>query len=263
MIKKICFVLIFLCVLILNSCNNADIIDKNEKEWLSKHPELVVGISTNAPPYQFVNNKGKISGIFIDFLSLIEKKLDYKFKKVYHSDFSKLLSDTKDGTIDILLEVQKTEERQKYLNFTPYLLSHPHVIVVRKSTEGISSIYHLINKKTSVVNNYAVQEYLLKKYPQINLTLLPDDVRCLRSVSTGQTHAFICQQAVATYYIETEGISNLKISGEIDYANELAIASRKDLDTLNIILSKAVNSISKNEKLKIYNNWLFSTVKPY
>jgi PAS domain S-box-containing protein len=256
---------IFLTVFLssLFSCYNSEIITKNEKEWLKKHPNLVVGLSPNAPPYQFVNEKGEISGIFIDFLTIIENKIDYKFKRIYQSDFSKLLNDTKEGAVDILLEVQETEERKTFLNFTPYLLAHNHIIVVKKSENNIENIVDLKSKSIAVVNKYAIQEYLSKNYPDYKLLPLIDDVACLREVSTGLSDAFICQQAVATYYIEKEGISNLKIAGEFNYSNKLAIASRKDLDTLNIILTKAVNSISKNEKLKIYNNWLSYTIKPF
>jgi two-component system sensor histidine kinase EvgS len=248
---------------ILVGCNNTPILNETEKDWLKQHDNLIVGISPNAPPYQFVNDQGEICGIFIDFLSIIESRLNYKFRKVYESDFSKLLASTKDGTVDLLLEVQKTDERLQYLNFTPLLTSHNHVIVVRKSQQGISTVDDLKDKEIAVVSKYAVQEYLTQNYPDFNLLPLIDDVNCLRAVSTGHVDAFICQQAVATYYIENEGISNLKISGEIKYKNDLAIASRKDLDVLNAILLKAVNSISKNEKQKVYNNWLSYTVKPY
>ncbi|WP_299526574.1 transporter substrate-binding domain-containing protein [uncultured Lutibacter sp.] len=255
--------LIYSLLFFLISCNNSDIITRSEKEWLKQHPNLVVGLSPNAPPYQFVNEKGKISGIFIDFFSIIEKRIDYKFKKVYESDFAKLLNDTKEGNVDVILEVQQTDEREKYLNFTSFLLSHNHVIITSVSQQEIISINDLKDKKIAVTNLYAVQEYLSKKYPEYKLIPFSDDIACLRAVSTGQADAFVCQQAVATYYIEKEGISNLNIAGEINYTNELAIASRKSLDTLNTILTKAVNSISKNEKRKIYKNWLSYTVKPF
>ena len=250
-------------ILIISACEKVDIIDKNEKEWLKQHPNLIVGLSPNAPPYQFINEKGEEVGIFIDFLTIIEKRIDYKFKKVYQSDFSKLLIDTKVGSVDVLLEVQKTDERQQFLNFTPSLLSHKHVIVVRNTEQNISSIDDLKGKDIAVCNLYAVQEYLTKNYPTYSILPLFDDITCLRAVSTGQADAFISQQAVATYYIENQGISNLKIVGEIDYSNELAIASRKNLDTLNTVLSKAVNSISKTEKQNIYSNWLSYEAKPY
>ena len=257
------YCLLIMIIVGVYACNSEHIISRSEKVWLMQHPNLTVGLSPNAPPYQFINDKGEMCGIFIDFLTIIESSLNYKFKKVYQSDFSKLLSDIKTGDVDLLLEVQKTEEREKFLNFTQDLLSHPHVIVVRKSQQGISSIDDLKDRNIAVVNKYAVQEYLTNNFPQLKLNPLFDDVSCLRAVSTGQADAFICQQAVATYYIEAEGISNLKISGSITYENELAIASRKDYEPLNSILSKAVNSISKTEKQKIYNNWLSYTVQPF
>lgn len=255
---------LFLIVLItVFSCNRSNIVNTKEKEWLKKHPDLVVGISPNAPPYEFVDENGEINGIFIDFLSIIEDRIDYKFKRVYQSDFSKMLEDTRNGDIDVLIEIQKTEEREKYLSFTPFLLSHSHIIVVKKSHQKINSIEDLTNKSIAVVNKYAVQEYLSHNYPHLQLVPFIDDISCLRAVSLGQADAFICQQAVATFYIDSEGISNLSISGEINYENELAIACRKELDTLHIILTNAVNSISKNEKQKIYSKWLSYAIVPF
>ncbi len=80
--NRIKYGLIFTLLIFLFSCNNSDIITKSEKEWLKQHPNLIVGLSPNAPPYQFVNEKGLEVGIFIDFFAIIEKRLDYKFKKV-------------------------------------------------------------------------------------------------------------------------------------------------------------------------------------
>jgi PAS domain S-box-containing protein len=263
--KTIIAVLIFPLFLLQFSCTKSDSINKNEMEWLKNHPNLNIGISPNQPPYQFIDEKGEVSGMFIDFLTIIEDRLDYKFKKIYEPDWTKLLTDAKEGRVDIVLQIQETDERKNYLNFTPFLVSHKHVIVekINNNRHDITSIADLKNKKIAVVNSFAIQEYLLKKYPGYSIIPVFDNVIGLRTVSTGQADAFICQQAVATYYIETEGISNLEIVGEIDYSNELAIASRKNLDTLNAILSKAVNSITKKEKQNIYSRWLSYEVKRF
>ena len=245
------------------SCNNSDVITKSEKEWLKQHPNLSVGISPDQPPYQYIDKKGKISGMFIDYLTIIEDRLDYKFKKVNQPDWTKLLADAKEGNIDIILQIQETEVRKEFLNFTPVIISHKHVIVVKNTEENITSIYDLKRKKIAVCTSFAIQEYLVKTYPNYYIIPYLDNITGLRAVATGQADAFITQQAVATFYIETEGISNLKIVNEIDYSNKLAIASRKNLDTLNTILTKAVNSITKTEKQNIDNNWLSYEVKPF
>jgi signal transduction histidine kinase len=262
-LKRIIYFLSLLLLALLSSCDKSELINESDKAWLKQHPNLTVGISPNAPPYQFVNDNGELCGIFIDFWTIIEKRLGYKFKKVYDSDFSKLLSGVKNGNIDVLLEIQKTDERATFLNFTPTLLSHSHVIVTRKSITNVSSIYDLKDKNVAVVNKYAIQEYLSTKYPTLKLTPYYDDIECLRAVSTGNADAFICQEAVATYYIESEGISNLKIAGGLDYQNQLSIACTKNYAELNSILTKAVNSINHEEKQEIYTKWLSFKVVPF
>ena len=261
--KNIKHSLFHIALFFLISCNSTDILTRSEKEWLLQHPNLTVGISTNGPPYQFLNDKGETKGIFIDFLSIIEKQIDYKFKRTYEYDYTKLLNDTKEGRVDVLVEIQRTDERETYLKFTPFLLSHNHVIVTRVSQQEIKSINDLKDKKIAVCSSHAVHQYLSIQHPEFKLTLVPESVDGLRAVSTDQVDVFICQQGIATYHIQNEGISNLKIVGEVNYSNELAIASRKSLDTLNTILTKAVNSITKKEKQRIYNNWLSYTVKPF
>ena len=62
------YFLFFILVVVTSSCGRKNIINEDEINWLKRHRYLVVGISPNAPPYQFVDDKGKVSGIFIDFL---------------------------------------------------------------------------------------------------------------------------------------------------------------------------------------------------
>jgi len=263
MSKLINLILFLFATGVFYACDNDEIINESEKEWLKKHPDLAVGISPNAPPYEYVSENDELRGVFIDYLLLIESRIGYKFTRVYESDFSKQLQDAREGAIDLLIEIQKTDERQQFLEFTPYVISHPHIIVTRKAELNILNINDLEFKNVAVVNKYAVHEYLLKNYPNINLLPLPDDLSCLKAVSAGQVDAFICQQAVAIYYMDTEGISNLKIVGSINYKNELGFATRKNLDTLNTIITKAVNSISNHEKQQIYSKYLSFIQYPF
>ncbi len=257
---------LFLLIMVLASfvsCNQSEFLNNSEKDWLKNHPNLTIGISPNEPPYQFVNEKGEVCGVFVDFLNIIEQRLDYKFKKVYNSDFSKLLNEIEERKLDVLLEVQNTKDRLDFMDFTPPLLSHSHVIITKKSENSIASLDDLTGKNVVVVNNYAVHEYLIQNQPDLELTPLSDYIECLRSVSMGNSNAFVCQQAVATYFIEKEGISNLKIVGSIDYVNHLSIGVRKDYSILSTILTKAVNSISDNQKHSTVNKWLSIKIIPF
>lgn len=257
------YALLFALIFGVFACTTAPVLNKSDKQWLKQHPNITVAILTYMPPYSFIDDEGKVVGIFVDFLSIIESKLNYSFIKIYEPNLPKLYSDFSKGELDVVINVQKTEERQKYLNFTPYIVSYPHVIVVKNSNENIFSINDLYDKRVSVVDGYAVQEFLMKNYPKLNLIPEVDYESSLRALAVGQVDAFICQQSVALWYIEKEGISNLKILSEIGYKNELSIGTRKDIEHLNDILAKAVNSISENEKQKTYDTWIKHVTYPF
>jgi len=257
------YALLFAILFGIYSCERTPILTKDDKKWLREHPNLTVGMITNAPPYCIIDDNGKVGGIFVDFLSIIESKINYSFKIIYEPDPDQLYSDFSKGKLDVIVNVQKTEGREKYLNFTPSLVAFPHGIFVRNSNNSISTIDDLKGKKVSVIKYFAVHEFLEKNYPQINLVPLEDYQSCLRAVSTGQTDAFICQQDVGLYYLENEGITNLKVAGEINYKNELAIGIRKDIEHLDVILTKAVNAITENEKLKVFDVWIRHATYPF
>ena len=79
--KKVIYFFIYIFLFCQFSCHNFDILTESEKEWLKEHPNLIVGLSPNAPPYQFINDKGEEVGIFIDFLTIIEDRINYNLKE--------------------------------------------------------------------------------------------------------------------------------------------------------------------------------------
>lgn len=256
--KNIYFIatIIFFVLIAGTACKQqSNVISTEEKKWLEENPDLIVNIATVGPPFEFVSEQGQVVGMFVDYLSIIEDKIDYKFKRTYYKNFQGALEQMRNGEIDVMLELQSSPERREYMLFTAPLVNHPHAIMV-KGDSNYETIVDLLDKEVCVVEKYAVHEYLENNYPDLNLKTYKSDLACLRALATGQVDAFICQQAVATYYLEKEGISNLRITGKIDYNNSLSIASRKDLPILHSILSKGVNSIGSKERRETYNLWI-------
>lgn len=255
--------LVALVSILAGACRQTSILTEEEKVWLKEHPNISVSIMAHWPPFEFINDDGEVVGMSIDFLEIIEDRIDHRFKRSYYFDFQDGLNQLKAGRFDILLDMQSTPERLNYMNFTPPLTDHPHVIIVRANNQHLKDLDQLADKSIVVVDQFAIHEYLKYNFPHLKIEPMNDDVDCLRAVSTGEKDAFICQQAVATYLIESEGISNLRISGEVPYNNKLGIASRKALPMLNQILTKGVNAISNKERAEVYNKWLSHTKESY
>ena len=94
--------------------------------------------------------------------------------------------------------------------------------------------------KVPVGEGYGVHSYLEKNYAHLDLIAFPDDLIGLRKVSFGEVDAIVMDLASASYFIEKEGIGNLRVGGNAGYTYDLSIASRRDLPILNRILEKGL-----------------------
>ncbi len=261
---KIIYTLLLICLsIIITSCSDGDILNKSEKEWLQKQEAIKVAIYPYYPPYQFINKKDSIDGILVDHFRLIENKIGYVFQKKYYANWTQLIEDTKNKKVAIVLEMQKTEERAKYLNFYTKFFETPFVIVARREVEDNLKLKDFEDKKIAVPQGYSIDDYLKEKYPHFKIQNYTDDITCLRKVQSGESDAYIGGKALVNYLIKSERLSDLKVLSPIDYAYIPSIAVDKDNKVLNRIIAKATNNISYNEKQVILDNWLFNVVKPF
>ena len=250
-------------ILLFFSCSNKVDLSTEEKQWLSNTEEVKVGLFPYYPPYQFINEQGEIDGVFIDYLNELESKIGYKFKRVQYKDWLELIDDSKSRNLDIVLEIQKTESREGYLNFYAELFKSAHVIVTRKELSNISDINDLKGLKVTVPNEYSIHQTLRKKYPDLTLMNLTDDQECLEAVASGKADAYVGPKAVANFNIRKLNLNNLNIIVETKLNYEPSLAVIKDKTILNSIVKKGVNSFSLKEKQAILDNWLFNVIQPF
>ncbi|WP_298546319.1 transporter substrate-binding domain-containing protein [uncultured Aquimarina sp.] len=261
---KITHTFLFICLIIgISSCSNHDILNETEKDWLQKQGSINVAVYPYYPPYQFINKKDSIDGILVDHFSLIENKINYTFQKKYYTSWTKLLEDVKTKKIDIVLEMQETVERQKFLNFYTKSFETPFVLVAKKEVDTSLKFKDFQNKQIASPTGYSIDDYLKKNYPNLNIKNYPDDIACLLSVQSGESDAYIGGKALANYLIKTEGLDGLKVITEINHNYIPSIAVHKENKVLNDIIAKATSNITNKEKQAILDNWLFSTVKPF
>jgi len=67
---------------------------------------------------------------------------------------------------------------------------------------------------------------------------------------------------VVIYYIEKEGIANLRVTGETGYYTKLSILTRDDWPLLNSIMDKTLRGISDKKKKAILQKWISIERKP-
>lgn len=235
---------------------SSDTLTAAERAWLAVHPTLRLAPDPAYQPVEFFDEQGVYRGITADYMALIEQRLGLRFQ-IARVEYAQRQGKTPDETgIDLYALAAETVERRQHWSFTTPYLEFPAHLITRKSVSEAITLDDLSNARIAVVNGYAAREYLATQYPKLVLDLVPDTRTGLRKVSFGLVDAFVSDLPVATYWMEQEGITNLKVAGASGYVYRMGISTRKDWPELNHILEKGLAQITPEERTAIYQKWV-------
>jgi len=228
-----------------------------EKKWLQSHADqLTIAPDSNFAPVEFIEQDGIFQGIAADYVKLLEDRLGCTFTILKIKDWSENVRRAKNRQLSIWSAVAPTDQKKQYMLFTQPYLDILTAFIVPQGSEGEFALENLNDKSIVVVDGYFGHDYLKKNYPKTRLFVVKDAATGLLAVSFKEADAMLIDLATASYLIEKEGLTNLKVANTIDLGYGLAFASRSDLPILNVILEKGLAQISNSERQAIYNKWV-------
>jgi ABC-type amino acid transport substrate-binding protein len=104
----------------LDNTFHQNILTKEEQAYLKKHPVIKVQCISDSAPYNFVEN-GKPQGFSIDHIQLLASKINLKVEIVTGYTWNQYLELLKEKKIDVMLNIVKNKEREKFYIYTPVL----------------------------------------------------------------------------------------------------------------------------------------------
>jgi len=227
-----------------------------EIQYLHENPEIQIGNDSFWEPFEFVNSKGEFSGMAADYFSLMEKKLGIRFKHYHQKPWEDVMQAARDREAKILSCAVATPEREMFMNFTKPYLSFPLVLVAKKDVNFIENYDVLHGKTVAVPSGYWSEEWLRNNYPQIDLMPVATERDGLEAVLKGDAYAFSGNLASINFAIKRYGIDGLHIVGEGDARFELGIGVDNQDPLLFSIMTKALGSITPEERNAIYKKWI-------
>ncbi|MCX5850821.1 MAG: PAS domain S-box protein [Deltaproteobacteria bacterium] len=227
-----------------------------EKQWLDAHPVITIAPDPSFAPVEFFDENGIYRGLAADYVSLIEKTLGFKFVVVQCKTWEEALQKVRLRHVDALPASAQSPERSGYLLFTEHHIEMPSVIITRKQAENDLALEDLQGMRVSMVQSYAWREVMATDYPDIEIDLVPDVTTGLKKVSFGMSDAMVVSLPVAIYYIEKEGITNLRVAGETGYMTRLSFAVRADWPELHDIMNKTLAALPARDVKVITRNWM-------
>ncbi len=227
-----------------------------EKVWLAKNPVMRLGVDPSWAPVEYFDADGKLAGITADNIRILSEKMGTRFDAIRANSWTEVLQQARQGSIDIISAIAKSEERTEYLLFTEPYLKLPLVIVTRDDAPVTEGIEDLQGKTIAVVKGYITQDYLRQDYPKLELFLVETLDEALQAVDSGKADALIENSAVFSLAKKKLGLTRLTVTTTTPYAYELSFGVRKDWPELIPILDKTLASITQREKQILKEKWV-------
>ncbi len=234
------------------------ILNEAEQQWLKNHPEIRIGTESNWPPYEFIDQSGQFQGFSADIIYLMEQRLGIKFSIIPQYSWAEILKKIQDYEIDMIGNIVKTPDRERYLNFTQPYYSPPISVFTHKESDAVFSLNDLKQKTVAVENQYYLHNLLATQYPEIKLYLVETTEDALKALSYGNVDAYIGNQAAAKWIAEKNALTNLKVAYIVKEVGNVPVrfGVRKDWPILQGIIKKTLRTISEVDLSAIRHKWL-------
>lgn len=237
--------------------DSAEIFSEEELSWLDQHPVFRVAGPQAFPPFYFRDPDGHVIGMAADYMTIIASVLQVRFDNLEKKPWPQVLQGAREKTVDVIACSAKTADRSVFLLFSNPYLSFPLVIITRKDAPFVGGLEDLHGKILSVMPGNATQEWLRRDSIEIRAWQSSTPYDALKAVATGRADAHIENLAAASYIIQQQGLTNLKVAAPTSYGNyNLYIAVRNDWPELIPILNKVLGAIPPETHTAIRNTWL-------
>ncbi len=231
-----------------------DIFTYQELNWIKDNPVIYYGPDLNYAPFEFVED-GIAKGIAPDYLKAIAEISGLKFETVIQRNWSEALALLASKDIDIMFATPD-EKRKESMLFTSDVLDTPDVIIVRQGNQKQHDMESLDGARVSVIEGYITSSLLSKAHPLIEQITYKTTDEALAAVAFGEVDATIIDIGSASYSIQKNKFTNLKIASQAPFGSALAFAIRTDYEVLQSIVNKSLLKIPQKEKNQILDKWI-------
>ncbi len=232
---------------------------QKEQRYLQKTDSLKVSNEMDWAPFDYVKD-GKPAGYSIGLMELVSKRLGVEFEYVNGLQWPRLLKRFRQKKIDIMSAINYTDERTAYALFTkPYFRNN--IAVFSADNTDIASMSDLRAKKVALPRQYSILDTLNKEVEGLIHVPVADTEEAIKAVSSGRADFTVESAPMVQHKIASLGIDNVRINffPEFDYGKNrdihLRSAVHRENPVLFSIVQKALDSITREEKLALKEKW--------
>ncbi len=217
--------------------------------------ELVCGIATGFPPYQF-REGGEVTGFDADVVRLVLNQLEEE-GAFYQDSWDDVVGKLRYGNIDFIAGMEISGVRKKVFEFSTVYYHRYTVIFVRADNSDIRSVEDLYKKVITGDRHSFIESHWekLRIKGRIRIRQMESKERAMELLFQGETQAAIMPRAVGLYLAEKMGL-RVKILDGFDPGSPVAMAVKKGNSQLLQKIDRIIKELmEKGEIDKLYARW--------
>jgi PAS domain S-box-containing protein len=228
-----------------------------ERAWLASHPRIVLGMSDQFPPALIREEDGRLGGIVVDYLDLINLRLGSDIRLAVESAWSEVGAKAIAGETDGIATAADTPAWTGHLLLSkPYLESDTYLFIRSDGVLPGTSPAALAGRRVGFLQGTKRIEALLRDHPEILATPLEGNQAVADALIDGRVELVI-GDASLEYWRRLRAQPLFRVGGLLDHGQvKLHFAVRKDWSPLVALLDKALADIPAEEHLRIRERWL-------
>ena len=242
----------------VHATENQKELTTEEKAYIQEKKQVTIGVIDNEPPYSFYS-QGRIIGLSIDLLHLLEQKSGLKFNFVLGS-WSNVFSSFKKEKLDVIDQISFTEDRSKWLLFTPAYHIKKLVLFMRTGEipSPFSGLESLKGKRVGIIKDiYYADAIRLKDLVQVHE--YDDYISLMKALSFGWIDAVVSSELTGHFIARDNNLTGLGVAGpfkiegvtEEDY--RLGVSQKEP--RLHSILAKLLKTVPKATLTALTRKW--------
>ncbi len=218
-----------------------------------KEGKLIMSTHAAFPPYEMLDDSGKVIGIDADIAAAIAEKLGLELQ-IDDMSFDAALLAVQQGKSDIAMAgVSVTEDRLAVMDFSDSYATGVQVIIVKEGSDV--TLENLGEKKIGTQRATTGNVYCTNEYGEDHVVVYDSGIIAVQALNNGQVDCVVIDQAPAKEYAAANpGLTIL----DTEYTNEdYAIAMPKGNTALVEAVNGALAELTEDGTIqKIINSYI-------
>jgi len=220
--------------------------------------ELKIVYNVGVAPLKFEDAASRPAGLFPDIWRLWARKAGKKVQFVKVDSFKESLQLLTDGKVDLHAGLFRTQEREKFLDYSEQLLALNYYIFTHPSVHPIKSLEKTSGFIVGIQKGGYTEQFVRSKVPANRIAVYDRFQDLFRAALEGEIKVFVATELSLLYYLKENFLTNIF---EYDrdhplYSQVYYTATKKGNPALIQQVNDGLNAIGGEERKQLEDKWI-------